>query len=109
MAAQLEKGLPKKLVGFEMRGPGIGRDGYRVLGNGEEVGWVTSGSPAPFLQKNIGLAYVKEGEAFLGNRLDIQVRQRLVPAEVVETPFYRRRRHRRTGARPHTETPNEAS
>ena len=88
-----------------MRGPGIGRDGYRVLRNGEEVGWVTSGSPAPFLRKNIGLAYVKEGEAFLGNRLDIQVRQRLVPAEVVETPFYRRRRHRRAGAGPHTETP----
>ena len=105
LAAQLEKGLPKKLVGFEMRGPGIGRDGYRVLRNGEEVGWVTSGSPAPFLRKNIGLAYVKEGEACLGNRLDIQVRQRLVPAEVVETPFYRRRRHRPAGPRPHTETP----
>ena len=105
LAAQLEKGLPKKLVGFEMRGAGIGRDGYRVLRNGEEVGWVTSGSPAPFLRKNIGLAYVKEGEAFLGNRLDIQVRQRLVPAEVVETPFYRRRRHRRAGARPNPETP----
>ena len=105
LAAQLEKGLPKKLVGFEMRGPGIGRDGYRVLRNGEEVGWVTSGSPAPFLRKNIGLAYVKEGEACLGNRLDIRVRQRLVPAEVVETPFYRRRRHRPAGPRPHTETP----
>lgn len=92
LAAQLEMGVGKKLVGFEMRGPGIGRDGYDVLRNGRTVGWVTSGSPAPFLQKNIGLAYVNEGEAFLGNRLDIQVRKRLVPAEVVKTPFYRRRR-----------------
>ena len=92
LAAQLEMGVQKKLVGFEMRGPGIGRDGYDVLTSGQKIGWVTSGSPAPFLQKNIGLAYVNEGEAFLGNRLDIQVRKRLVPAEVVKTPFYRRRR-----------------
>ena len=92
LAAQLETGVQKKLVGFEMQGPGIGRDGYDVLRNGRKIGWVTSGSPAPFLRKNIGLAYVNEGEAFLGNRLDIQVRKRLVPAEVVKTPFYRRRR-----------------
>jgi len=92
LAAQLETGVQKKLVGFEMQGPGIGRDGYEVLRDGRKIGWVTSGSPAPFLRKNIGLAYVNEGEAFLGNRLDIQVRKRLVPAEVVKTPFYRRRR-----------------
>ena len=92
LAAQLEMGVEKKLVGFEMRGPGIGRDGYDVLRSGQRIGWVTSGSPAPFLRKNIGLAYVNEGEAFPGNRLDIQVRKRLVPAEVVKTPFYRRRR-----------------
>ena len=90
LAAQLEAGVQKKLVGFEMQGPGIGRDGYDVLGNGRKIGRVTSGSPAPFLKKNIGLAYVNEGEAFLGNRLDIRVRKRLVPAEVVKTPFYRR-------------------
>lgn len=90
LAAQLEAGVQKKLVGFRMQGPGIGRDGYDVLRNGRKIGWVTSGSPAPFLRKNIGLAYVNEGEAFLGNRLDIQVRKRLVPAEVVKTPFYRR-------------------
>ena len=90
LAAQLEAGVQKKLVGFQMQGPGIGRDGYDVLRNGRKIGWVTSGSPAPFLRKNIGLAYVNAGEAFLGNRLDIQVRKRLVPAEVVKTPFYRR-------------------
>ena len=92
LAARLEMGVEKKLVGFEMRGPGIGRDGYDVLRSGQKIGWVTSGSPAPFLKKNIGLAYVNEGEAFPGNRLDIQVRKRQVPAEVVKTPFYRRRR-----------------
>ncbi len=109
LAAQLEAGVQKKLVGFEMRGPGIGRDGYDVLRNGQRIGWVTSGSPAPFLRKNIGLAYVNEGEVFPGNRLDIQVRKRLVPAEVVKTPFYRRERRRPGGPRPNPETPNEAS
>ncbi len=94
LAAQLQSAVRKKLIGFEMRGPGIGRDGYRVFKNGEDIGWVTSGSPAPFLKKNIGLAYVKEDESSLGNLLDVQVRQRLVPAEVVETPFYRRKKHR---------------
>ena len=109
LAAQLEAGVRKKLVGFEMRGPGIGRDGYDVLRSGRKIGWVTSGSPAPFLQKNIGLAYVNEGEASLGNRLDIQVRKRLVPAEVVKTPFYRRSRRRPAGPRPTPEIPHEIS
>ena len=109
LAAQLETGAKKKLVGFEMQGPGIGRDGYDVLKDGRKIGWVTSGSPAPFLQKNIGLAYVNKGEACLGNRLDIQVRKRLVPAEVVKTPFYRRQRPRPAVPHPNPETPHEAS
>jgi aminomethyltransferase len=109
LAAQLESGVQKKLIGFEMRGPGIGRDGYRVFSNGRDIGWVTSGSPAPFLKKNIGLAYVKKGEAFLGNRLDVQVRQRLIPAEVVETPFYKRKKPRPVRPRSRTEARHEAS
>src|SRR5580698_3768848 len=55
---QKEQGLTRKLVGFEMRGRGIGRDGYEVRIDGKPVGWVTSGSPAPFLCKNIGLCYL---------------------------------------------------
>ena len=62
---QREKGLTRKLVGFEMRGRGIGRDGYEVLIDGEPAGWVTSGSPAPTLNRNIGLCYLphRSGEA----------------------------------------------
>ncbi len=52
---QREQGLTRKLAGFEMRGRGIGRDGYEVLLEGKPAGWVTSGSPAPTLNKNIGL------------------------------------------------------
>src|SRR5918997_2091200 len=55
---QKEEGLRRKLVGFEVTERGIARDGQDVLVGGERVGVVTSGSPAPFLKKNIGLAYV---------------------------------------------------
>ena len=50
--------MTRKLVGFEMTEPGIARDGFDVFIDGEKVGYVTSGSPAPFLKKNIGLAFV---------------------------------------------------
>ena len=66
--AALEKakaeGLKRTLVGLEMTERGIARDGYKVLNsdsNGREIGYVTSGSPAPFLKKNIALAYVPPG------------------------------------------------
>src|SRR5579863_934594 len=50
-----EGGLKRKLIGFEMVGRGIGRDGYEVHVDGAPAGWVTSGGPAPTLNKNIGL------------------------------------------------------
>jgi aminomethyltransferase len=53
LVKQKEKGLTRKLTGFEMRGRGIGRDGYEVLVEGQPAGWVTSGSPSPTLNKNI--------------------------------------------------------
>ena len=89
---QMRNGIKKKLVGFEMTGPGIGRDSYLVFKNNRKIGWVTSGGPAPFLNKNIGLAYVETSLGSIGNSIDIQVRQRLVPAKIIETPFYKRNR-----------------
>ena len=87
---QLEKGLTRKLVGFEMRGRGIGRDGYEVRISGVPAGWVTSGSPAPFLNKNIGLCYVPLEQAKPGVKIEIMIRNQAVEAETVPTPFYRR-------------------
>ena len=55
LEAQKKDGAPRKLVGFEMTGRGIARHGYPVFLDGKPVGPVTSGSYAPFLQKNIGL------------------------------------------------------
>ena len=92
LAAQKEKGLTRKLAGFEMRARGIARDAYPVFADGREVGRVTSGSPAPFLQKNIGLAYVPVAAAAVGTRLAIGIRGQPVAAEIVPTPFYKRPR-----------------
>jgi len=91
LAAQKQGGAPRKLVGFEMVGRGIARHGYPVHLGDEESGCVTSGSYAPFLQKNIGLCYLPAARSTVGTELDVDVRGRRVAARVVPTPFYKRR------------------
>jgi aminomethyltransferase len=85
-------GLKRKLVGFEMKEPGIARDGFEVYVNDEKVGEVTSGSPAPFLKKNIGLAFVPPEFAKTGQEIRIDVRGKKLLAEIVPTPFYKRQK-----------------
>jgi aminomethyltransferase len=86
-------GLTKTLVGLEMIDRGIARDGYKVLNAvGGEIGYVTSGSPAPFLKKNIALAYVPPEQAAIGNTLLVEIRGQGVKAQVVPAPFYKRPR-----------------
>jgi aminomethyltransferase len=89
---QKEEGLRRKLVGFEMKDKGIGRDDFDVYIGGEKAGYVTSGSPAPFLKKNIGLAFVPVDFANIGQKITIDVRGKYLAAEVVQTPFYKRRK-----------------
>jgi aminomethyltransferase len=70
---------------------GIARDGYKVQSEaGREIGYVTSGSPAPFLKKNIALAYVPPAFAEVGTPLKVEIRGQGVLAKVVPTPFYKR-------------------
>ena len=93
--AALEKakasGLQRTLVGLEMVGRGIARDGYKVLdGGGREIGYVTSGSPAPFLKKNIALAYVPPAFSAIGSSVNVEIRGQGVEARVVPTPFYKK-------------------
>jgi aminomethyltransferase len=93
--AALEKakaeGLKRTLVGLEMVDRGIARDGYKVLDEaGKEIGYVTSGSPAPFLKKNIALAYVPPALADVGSIVKVEIRGQGVKAQVVATPFYKR-------------------
>jgi len=90
LATQKEEGIKRKLVGFEVTDRGVARDGQDVLVGGQRVGQVTSGSPAPFLKKNIGMAYVPAESATEGGAIEIDVRGRLVGAQVVPLPFYKR-------------------
>ena len=84
-------GLQRTLVGLEMVERGIARDGYKVLDdNAHEIGYVTSGSPAPFLKKNIALAYVPPKFADIGTSINIEIRGQGVKAKVVPTPFYKK-------------------
>ena len=95
--AALEKargeGLKRILVGLEMIERGIGRDGYKVFSeSGEEIGYITSGSPAPFLKKNIALAYVPLSYSQIGSVVLVEVRSQKIKAQVVPTPFYKRQK-----------------
>jgi aminomethyltransferase len=90
LARQTEEGIKRKLVGFEVTERGIARDDQDVLVDDEKVGKVTSGSPAPFLKKNIGFAYMAVEYASVGQEIKIDVRGRLVGAQIVKTPFYKR-------------------
>ena len=84
-------GVKRTLVGLEMVERGIARDGYKILADdGREIGYVTSGSPAPFLKKNIALAYVPPEFSREGSTLKVEIRGQGVGARVVPTPFYKR-------------------
>jgi len=90
LVKQKEAGLKRKLVGFEMTDKGIARDGFDVYIDDKKVGYVTSGSPAPYLKKNIGLAFVPIELANIGQAIKIDVRGKHLSAEIVPTPFYKR-------------------
>ena len=90
-AVQDAGGPAKKLVGLEMIERGIGRDGYPVLSlEGERIGEVTSGSPGPFIKKNVALAYLPVAYAALDTEVAVEVRGLPVKARVVATPFYKK-------------------
>src|ERR1700693_450850 len=81
------EGVKKTLVGLEMLDRGIARDGYKVLvDGGYDIGYVTSGPPAPFLKKNIALAYVPPAESAIGTTVKLEIRGQGVKAQVVPTP-----------------------
>lgn len=92
LQVQKASGLNRKIAGFEMTEPGIARDGCDVYVNGEKRGMVTSGSPAPFLKKNIGLAFLPTEFANVGQEIKIDVRGKHLAAVVVPTPFYKRQK-----------------
>ena len=90
LLAQKQSGVPRRLVGFEMECRLIARDGFPVWIAGNPVGAVTSGSPAPFLKKNIGMAYVPTASSAVGTPIEIAIRAGREPGRIVATPFYKR-------------------
>jgi aminomethyltransferase len=97
LVKQKERGITRTLAGFEMKGRGIARDGYEILASevGAKsigVGWVTSGGPAPALNKNIGMCFLPLHLAGAGHAIEIAVRGRGVEAVTIPMPFYQRAR-----------------
>ncbi len=94
LARQREAGITRQLVGFEMLDRRIARDGYPILLPGpqgrREAGRVTSGGPAPFLKKNIGMGYVPPESSAAGTEIAISIRGEAEPARIVALPFYKR-------------------
>ncbi len=88
LVAQKERGIPRKLAGFEMLDRGIPRSHYEVQAEGAFIGFVTTGSYSPSLAKNIGLALVDSAFAAEGTVFDILVRGKALKGKVTKIPFY---------------------
>ncbi|WP_308634928.1 glycine cleavage system aminomethyltransferase GcvT [Paenibacillus silvisoli] len=88
---QKTDGVPRKLVGIEMIDRGIPRSHYPVLtADGKPIGEVTSGTQSPTLKRSLGLALIETGFAGLGTEVWVEIRGKLLKAEVVKAPFYKR-------------------
>lgn len=86
---QKAEGVREKLVGFQLQERGFPRHGYEIRIDGEPAGEVTSGAHSPMLEQGIGLGYVPVESSKAGTAIDVMVRDRQVPAEVVRPPFYK--------------------
>lgn len=90
LKSEKEHGPKNKLIGFELDGKGIPRQGYDIVDDqGEIIGIVTSGTMSPSLHKGIGLGYVPTNLSEIGTKINIQIRKNVVPATIVKTPFYK--------------------
>lgn len=85
------QGPVRKLTGFVLRERGIPRKGYRILDDkNNEIGHVTSGTMSPVLKKGIGMGYVKTDFALPETSIGIEIRNKIVPAEIVRPPFIKK-------------------
>ncbi|MGB2927103.1 MAG: glycine cleavage system aminomethyltransferase GcvT [Limnothrix sp.] len=89
LVAQKAAKVDRRLVGLQMQARGIARHDYPVLVDGENVGIVTSGTMSPTLGEAIALAYLPRKFAKKGQAVEIEIRGKLYPAQVVKKPFYR--------------------
>lgn len=88
LETQKAEGVKRKLVGFEMVDKGIPRHGYKIQSTeGDEIGYVTSGTQSPSLEKAIGMGYVRKDLAVVGTEINIMIRDKAIKAKVVKMPF----------------------
>jgi len=90
LAQQKANGTVRKAVGFVLTERGIARAGYPVFAEGRLIGSVTTGSFAPTLGKNFGLALVETRFSPIGQQIAIEIRGKSVAAEIIAKPFYKR-------------------
>ena len=90
---QIDEGVQKKLVSLVVSGKQIPRHGYSIISDQQKIGEVTSGGWSPSLAKCIALGYVKKGHHKSGTEVEIEVRNRTIPAQIVKGPFYKQGSH----------------
>lgn len=90
LAEQKEHGAPRNMVGIELIDRGIPRSHYPVYRDGRQIGEVTTGTQSPTLKRNLGLALIEADSAALGTPVEVEIRGKLLKAEVVKAPFYKR-------------------
>lgn len=91
LAAQKELGLSRQIVGIQMVDKAIARHGYKIFSaaeGGHELGWVTSGTVAPSLSVNVGMAYLPPEFSALGTEIFVEIRGERKMAKVCKKPFY---------------------
>ncbi|MBO54185.1 MAG: glycine cleavage system protein T [Dehalococcoidia bacterium] len=89
---QLDKGTEMRLVGLKVSGRSAPRAEYPILRQGEQIGYITSGSYSPTLDTSIAMGYVLDQYALISEGLKIDIRGKLIEAELVQLPFYSRPR-----------------
>ncbi|RME57378.1 MAG: glycine cleavage system aminomethyltransferase GcvT [Candidatus Dadabacteria bacterium] len=88
-----EQGAKRKIAAFVVTGKGIARHGDKVYSlDKEEIGYVTSGTKTPTVNKAIGLALVSK-DVGIGDEIFVEIRGKLIGAQVVKKPFYRRKKN----------------
>lgn len=87
LVKQKADGLTRKVVGFELLGKGVPRQGYDIQVDGKKIGEITTGYRSPSIGKSIGLALVDIDHTELGTKFDIAIRKRVIPAQVIGRNF----------------------
>ena len=86
---QKTEGTNRIIVGLNLIDKGIIRENFKIIKNGNKIGFVTSGGYSPTLKKTIGLGLVERRYSEVGTQFEIEIRNKLLRGQIVTTPFYR--------------------